>query len=182
MRSASLQHALSGQVTDRIDDLLGHPPTLPPWQSDPRDGRTPERGQHPLSEARAGEEVTHPARHRGGPRRTPPADLPAGAHGTAGRRVYGGRVAEHIGTMTLRGPDGEVILELTAAAKLRALPAGRTRALPTACPSARGSPPALGRPRLPRCGPVTKNRNRRIIIASMYDRVAGWSTWSSAWP
>ena len=29
---------------------------------------------------------------------------------------------EHIGTMTLRGPDGEVILGLTAAAKLRALP------------------------------------------------------------
>ena len=31
-------------------------------------------------------------------------------------------VAEHIGTMTLRGPNGEVTLGLTAAAKLRALP------------------------------------------------------------
>jgi hypothetical protein len=31
-------------------------------------------------------------------------------------------VAEHIGTMTLHGPNGEVTLGLTAAAKLRALP------------------------------------------------------------
>jgi hypothetical protein len=30
-------------------------------------------------------------------------------------------VAEHIGTMTLRGPRGDVTLGLTAAAKLRAL-------------------------------------------------------------
>ena len=32
------------------------------------------------------------------------------------------QVAEHIGTMTLHGPNGEVTLGLTAAAKLRALP------------------------------------------------------------
>ena len=31
-------------------------------------------------------------------------------------------VAEHIGTMTMTGPAGEVTLGLTAAAKLRALP------------------------------------------------------------
>jgi hypothetical protein len=37
--------------------------------------------------------------------------------------VFGGReVAEHIGTMTMDGPLGEVTLGLTAAAKLRALP------------------------------------------------------------
>jgi Fe2+ transport system protein FeoA len=38
-------------------------------------------------------------------------------------------VAEHIGTMTLRGSLGEVTLGLTAAAKLRALPGQADRSL-----------------------------------------------------
>src|SRR5919107_1956791 len=54
-----LQHALSERVTDRIDDLLGRPPTCPHGNPIPRDGRTPERPAGiALSAARAGTEVT----------------------------------------------------------------------------------------------------------------------------
>src|SRR5918992_1604538 len=54
-----LQHALSDRVTDRIDELLGRPPTCPHGNPIPRDGRTPERPAGvPLSDARSGEEVT----------------------------------------------------------------------------------------------------------------------------
>ena len=38
-----LQHAFSDRVTDRIDELLGRPPTCPHGNPIPRDGRTPER-------------------------------------------------------------------------------------------------------------------------------------------
>ncbi len=38
-----LQHALSDRVTDKIDDLLGTPPTCPHGNPIPRDGHTPER-------------------------------------------------------------------------------------------------------------------------------------------
>src|SRR5918992_3732374 len=38
-----LQHALSDRVTDKIDQLLGYPPTCPHGNPLPRDGRTPDR-------------------------------------------------------------------------------------------------------------------------------------------
>jgi DtxR family Mn-dependent transcriptional regulator len=118
-----LQHALSERVTDRIDDLLGHPPTCPHGNPIPRDGRTPERpGGMPLSEATAGAEVTIL-------RVTEEAEEDARLltflqeHDVRPGSVFGVReVAEHIGTMTMDGPAGEVTLGLTAAAKLRALP------------------------------------------------------------
>src|ERR687895_1080580 len=54
-----LQHALSDRVTDRIDELLGAPPTCPHGNPIPRDGRTPERPVGiPLSEATAGGQIT----------------------------------------------------------------------------------------------------------------------------
>ncbi len=44
-------------------------------------------------------------------------------HGVRPGSVFGvSDVAQHIGTMTLDGPDGAVTLGLVAAAKLRALP------------------------------------------------------------
>jgi DtxR family Mn-dependent transcriptional regulator len=118
-----LQHALSERVTDRIDDLLGHPPTCPHGNPIPRDGVTPERpGGMPLSQATAGDEVTIL-------RVTEEAEEDARLltflqdHDVRPGSVFGVReVAEHIGTMTMDGPRGEVTLGLTAAAKLRALP------------------------------------------------------------
>jgi DtxR family Mn-dependent transcriptional regulator len=118
-----LQHALSERVTDRIDDLLGRPPTCPHGNPIPRDGRTPQRpAGTPLSEAGSGEEVTIL-------RVTEQAEEDARLltflqeHEVRPGNVFAIRdVAEHIGTMTLDGPAGEVTLGLTAAAKLRALP------------------------------------------------------------
>src|SRR4029453_19111599 len=103
-----LQHALSERVTDRIDDLLGHPPTCPPGNPIPRDGRPPERPAGiPLSEAGAGEEVTIL-------RVTEEAEEDARLltflqeHAVRPGSVFGvDDVAEHIGTMTLHGPAGE---------------------------------------------------------------------------
>ena len=118
-----LQHALSERVTDRIDDLLGNPPTCPHGNPIPRDGRTPERpAGMPLSQARDGDEVTIL-------RVTEEAEEDARLltflqeHDVRPGRIFEVReVAEHIGTMTMVGPSGEVTLGLTAAAKLRALP------------------------------------------------------------
>jgi DtxR family Mn-dependent transcriptional regulator len=118
-----LQNALSERVTDRIDDLLGHPPTCPHGNPIPRGGLTPERpAGMPLSEAGSGEEVTIL-------RVTEEAEEDARLltflqeHDVRPGSVMAVReVAEHIGTMTLEGPAGEVVLGLTAAAKLRALP------------------------------------------------------------
>ena len=118
-----LQHALSERVTDRIDDLLGQPPTCPHGNPIPRDGQTPERpGGMPLSEARSGDEVTIL-------RVTEEAEEDARLlnflqeHEVRPGSVFSVReVAEHIGTMTMDGPRGEVTLGLSAAAKLRALP------------------------------------------------------------
>jgi DtxR family Mn-dependent transcriptional regulator len=125
-----LQHALSERVTDRIDDLLGHPPTCPHGNPIPRDGRTPARpAGMPLSQASAGDEVTIL-------RVTEEAEEDARLltflqeHHVRPGTVFGVReVAEHIGTMTLTGPAGEVTLGLTAAAKLRALPGRADAAL-----------------------------------------------------
>ena len=118
-----LQHALSERVTDRIDDLLGTPPTCPHGNPIPRDGRTPERpAGSPLSEAKSGDEVTIL-------RVTEEAEEDARLltflqeHQVRPGSVFAIKeVAEHIGTMTMDGPNGEVTLGLTAAAKLRALP------------------------------------------------------------
>jgi DtxR family transcriptional regulator, Mn-dependent transcriptional regulator len=122
-----LQHALSDRVTDRIDELLGHPPTCPHGNPIPRDGRTPDRpAGEPLSAGRAGTEITIL-------RVTEEAEEDARLltflqengirPGNAFRVVD---VAEHLGTMTMRRvtpPGGDdVTLGLVAAAKLRMLP------------------------------------------------------------
>jgi DtxR family Mn-dependent transcriptional regulator len=118
-----LQHALSERVTDRIDDLLGRPPTCPHGNPIPRGGRTPERpAGMPLAEAPAGDEVTIL-------RVTEEAEEDARLltflqdHDVRPGTIFAVTdVAEHIVTMTLQGPRGEVTLGLSAAAKLRALP------------------------------------------------------------
>ncbi len=122
-----LQHAFSDRVTDRIDELLGRPPTCPHGNPIPRDGRTPERPAGlPLSQARSGGEVTIL-------RVTEEAEEDARLltflqeNGVRPGNVFAVvDVAEHIGTMTLRRTDDgsaaqEVTLGLAAAAKLRML-------------------------------------------------------------
>ena len=131
-----LQHALSDRVTDRIDELLGRPPTCPHGNPIPRDGRTPERPiGMPLSEARAGSEVTIL-------RVTEEAEEDARLltflqeNGVRPGHVFAVvEVAEHIGTMSLRrvadAPGGghEVTIGLSAAAKLRVLEGRADQAL-----------------------------------------------------
>ncbi|MEA2650895.1 MAG: DtxR family transcriptional regulator, Mn-dependent transcriptional regulator [Chloroflexota bacterium] len=123
-----LQHAMSDRVTDRIDDLLGRPPTCPHGNPIPRDGQTPERpaGMR-LSEAATGSDVTIL-------RVTEEAEEDARLltflqeNGVRPGHVFQVvDVAGHIGTMTLRrvaggADDGhEVTIGLVAAAKLRML-------------------------------------------------------------
>jgi DtxR family Mn-dependent transcriptional regulator len=136
-----LQHALSDRVTNRIDELLGRPPTCPHGNPIPRDGRTPERPEGiPLSEASAGGEVTIL-------RVTEEAEEDARLltflqeHGIRPGNLFKvDEVAGHLGTLTLHrlgragdttaGPMGaradaegeRVTIGLVAAAKLRALP------------------------------------------------------------
>jgi DtxR family transcriptional regulator, Mn-dependent transcriptional regulator len=123
-----LQHAFSDRVTDRIDELLGRPPTCPHGNPIPRDGRTPERPAGlPLSEAQPGSDITIL-------RVTEEAEEDARLltflqeNGVRPGHIFVVvDVAEHIGTMTLRriasaADDGhELTLGLTAAAKLRML-------------------------------------------------------------
>lgn len=123
-----LQHAFSDRVTDKIDELLGEPPTCPHGNPIPRSGVTPERPAGlRLSEARPGSDVTIL-------RVTEEAEEDARLltflqeNGVRPGHVFDiVEVAEHIGTMTLRrvatGPeDGhEVTIGLVAAAKLRML-------------------------------------------------------------
>lgn len=117
-----LQHAMSDRVTDRIDELLGYPPTCPHGNPLPRDGRTPNRPAGiRLSEATAGSEITVL-------RVTEEAEEDARLltflqdHGVRpGSVLTVTDVAEHIGTMTLRRDGEEVTLGLVAAAKIRAL-------------------------------------------------------------
>ena len=124
-----LQHALSDRVTDRIDELLGRPPTCPHGNPIPRDGVTPDRPEGGrLSEAEAGSEVTIL-------RVTEEAEEDdrlltfLQENGVRPGNVFEVmEVAEHIGTMTMRRVGGgaddghDVTLGLTAAAKLRVLP------------------------------------------------------------
>ena len=123
-----LQHAFSDRVTDKIDELLGRPPTCPHGNPIPRDGHTPERpAGMPLSSATAGTDATIL-------RVTEEAEEDARLltflqeNGVRPGNVFEVvDVAEHIGTMTLRrvaagAEDGhEVTLGLSAAAKLRML-------------------------------------------------------------
>jgi DtxR family transcriptional regulator, Mn-dependent transcriptional regulator len=124
-----LQHALSDRVTDRIDELLGKPPTCPHGNPIPRDGHTPDRPPGlRLSAAQSGAEVTIL-------RVTEEAEEDdrlltfLQENGVRPGHVFEVvEVAEHIGTMTLRraaagADDGhQVTLGLVAAAKLRMLP------------------------------------------------------------
>lgn len=123
-----LQHAFSDLVTDKIDELLGEPPTCPHGNPIPRNGITPERPTGlSLAAATPGSDVTIL-------RVTEEAEEDARlltflqANGVRPGHVFEVvDVAEHIGTMTLRrvteGPqDGhEVTIGLIAAAKLRML-------------------------------------------------------------
>jgi DtxR family Mn-dependent transcriptional regulator len=119
-----LQNAFSDRVTDRIDELLGHPPTCPHGNPIPRDGHTPERPAGiPMSEAQVGEEITIL-------RVTEEAEEDARLltflqdNGIRPGHVFTvTEVATHIGTMTVRREDdgGEVTIGLVAAAKLRML-------------------------------------------------------------
>jgi DtxR family Mn-dependent transcriptional regulator len=120
-----LQHALSERVTDKIDQLLGTPPTCPHGNPIPRDGVTPQRPAGiRMSDAPVGSEITLL-------RVTEEAEEDARLltflqendvrPGSMFRIVD---LAEHVGTMTLEpvgraGPD--VTLGLAAAAKLRIL-------------------------------------------------------------
>ena len=122
-----LQHALSDRVTDKVDALLGYPPTCPHGNPIPRDGLTPERPAGlPLSEAHVGGKVTIL-------RVTEEAEEDARLltflqendvrPGSAFEVID---VAEHVGTMTLRAvrgdrPAHDVTLGLGAAAKIRML-------------------------------------------------------------
>ncbi len=129
-----LQHAFSDRVTDRVDELLGRPPTCPHGNPIPRDGVTPDRpAGFALSEAPEGTDVTVL-------RVTEEAEEDARLltflqdNGVRpGNTFEVVSVAEHIGTMTLRRAAGgaqdghEVTLGLVAAAKLRVL-AGRGHA------------------------------------------------------
>jgi DtxR family Mn-dependent transcriptional regulator len=131
-----LQHAFSDRVTDKIDELLGRPPTCPHGNPIPRDGHTPERpAGMPLSSATAGTDATIL-------RVTEEAEEDARLltflqeNGVRPGNVFEVvDVAEHIGTMTLRrvaagAADGhEVTLGLSAAAKLRMLEGRADQAL-----------------------------------------------------
>ncbi len=131
-----LQHAMSDRVTDRIDDLLGRPPTCPHGNPIPRDGQTPERPAGlRLSEATTGSDVTIL-------RVTEEAEEDARLltflqeNGVRPGHVFQVvDVAAHIGTMTLRrvaggADDGhEVTIGLVAAAKLRMLEGRADQAL-----------------------------------------------------
>jgi DtxR family transcriptional regulator, Mn-dependent transcriptional regulator len=123
-----LQHALSDRVTDRIDELLGRPPTCPHGNPIPRDGKTPERpAGSRMSDAQSGSTITVL-------RVTEEAEEDARLltflqeNGVRPGHAFDViDVAEHIGTMTIRRVDGEsmdgheVTIGLVAAAKLRVL-------------------------------------------------------------
>jgi DtxR family transcriptional regulator, Mn-dependent transcriptional regulator len=123
-----LQTALSDRVTDRVDELLGRPPTCPHGNPIPRDGHTPDRpAGSRMSDAPSGGTITVL-------RVTEEAEEDARLltflqeNGVRPGHVFDVvDVAEHIGTMTLRRADGgpmdghEVTIGLVAAAKLRVL-------------------------------------------------------------
>ena len=127
-----LQHSLSDRVTDKLDELLGTPPTCPHGNPIPRGGATPERpAGEPLSTARPGSTVTIL-------RVTEEAEEDGALltflqeNGIRPGNVF--RVTDvsaHVGTMTLEavqldapgsGTGGRrAVIGLTAAAKIRML-------------------------------------------------------------
>lgn len=123
-----LQHAFSDRVTDKIDELLGRPPTCPHGNPIPRDGRTPDRpAGFPMSEAQEGHDITIL-------RVTEEAEEDARLltflqeNDIRPGNVFSVTdVAAHIATMTLRPVTAdaragrEVTIGLAAAAKLRVL-------------------------------------------------------------
>jgi DtxR family Mn-dependent transcriptional regulator len=123
-----LQHAFSDRVTDKIDELLGRPPTCPHGNPIPRDGRTPDRpAGFPMSEAQEGHDITIL-------RVTEEAEEDARLltflqeNDIRPGNVFSvTEVAAHIATMTLRPVTAdatagrEVTIGLAAAAKLRVL-------------------------------------------------------------
>lgn len=128
-----LQHALSERVTDKIDELLGLPPTCPHGNPIPRDGVTPSRPEGTrMSDVEQGGLITVL-------RVTEEAEEDARLltflqeNGVRPGSVFEVvEVAEHIGTLRLRpvdsgGPD--VTLGLVAAAKLRVLDGRADRSL-----------------------------------------------------
>jgi DtxR family transcriptional regulator, Mn-dependent transcriptional regulator len=132
-----LQHALSDRVTDKIDELLGRPPTCPHGNPIPRDGQTAERPAGiRLSQATAGKEVTIL-------RVTEEAEEDARLltflqeNGIRPGSVFVvDEVADHLGTLHMYRTDGRdsdsragVTLGLVAAAKLRVLPGRADAAL-----------------------------------------------------
>jgi DtxR family Mn-dependent transcriptional regulator len=136
-----LQHALSERVTDKIDELLGRPPTCPHGNPIPRDGRTPDRPTGiRMSEAQQGDRITVL-------RVTEEAEEDARLLTfLEENEIRPGSVfdvvdvADHIGTMTLqhlstgleagaRGNGRDVTVGLVAAEKLRVLPGEADRAL-----------------------------------------------------
>jgi DtxR family Mn-dependent transcriptional regulator len=125
-----LQHALSERVTDKIDELLGRPPTCPHGNPIPRNGRTPDRPAGiRMSEAQQGDRITVL-------RVTEEAEEDARLLTfLEENEIRPGSVfdvvdvANHIGTMTLRRDGREVTVGLVAAAKLRVLPGEADRAL-----------------------------------------------------
>lgn len=123
-----LQHALSDLVTDKIDELLGRPPTCPHGNPIPRAGRTPKRPAGvPMADARAGGTITVL-------RVTEEAEEDARLltflqdNGIRpGNSFDVVDVSAHVGTMTLRRTSEddsnghEATIGLAAAAKLRVL-------------------------------------------------------------
>ena len=165
-----LQHAFSERVTDRIDDLLGHPPTCPHGNPIPRDGRTPERPAGiPLERGRGRRRGHHPARHRGGGGGRAPAHLPAGARRAAGQRVRSGRGGgahrHHDPARTERGGDAGTHRRGQAAGAPRKSGSGSLPSRPGARAARRRR--HLGNLICYDAALVTKNRNRRIIIATV---------------
>lgn len=123
-----LQHALSDRVTDRIDELLGRPPTCPHGNPIPRDGRTPARPEGlRLSEATAGGEVTVLRVTEEAEEDTRLLTFLQEHDLRPGSVFRIEEVADHLGTMRLQRTDGAatppepITLGLVAAAKIRVL-------------------------------------------------------------
>ena len=117
-----LQHALSDRVTDKIDQLLGIPPTCPHGNPIPRNRTTPERpAGEPLSGAREGSIITIlrvTAEAEEDERLLTFLEQNGVRPGNAFRVID---VTDHIGTMTL-GRDGRTtVIGLSAASKIRML-------------------------------------------------------------
>jgi DtxR family Mn-dependent transcriptional regulator len=125
-----LQHAISERVTDRIDELLGVPPTCPHGNPIPRKGITPDRPVGiPMSEALRGHDITI---LRVTEEAEEDARLLTFLQENAvrpGNVFRVADVADHIGTMTLERDGGAVTIGLAAAAKLRVLDGRADQAL-----------------------------------------------------